>query len=222
MLNAACCVVYRDLLLALRRRSDVATALLFFVVVASLFPLGIGAEPNLLRAIGPSVIWVAALLSSMLSLGRLFAADYDDGTLEQMALGATPLAVIAAAKAFAHWLVAGLPLVAIAPLIALQYDLAAALWGVLALSLLLGTPVLSLIGAIGAALTLGLRGGGVLLSLLVLPLYVPILIMGAGAVEMSAAGLGGSGQLLLLGAMLVLAAAFAPWAIAAALRISLE
>ncbi len=222
MLAAARCVVYRDLLLALRRRGDVAVALLFFVIVASLFPLGIGAEPNLLRSIAPGVIWVAALLSSMLSLGRLFAADYDDGTLEQMLLGAAPLGVVAAAKAFAHWLVAGLPLVAIAPLIALQYDLGAGLWGILALSLLLGTPVLSLLGAVGAALTLGLRGGGVLLSLLVLPLYVPVLIMGAGAVEMAAAGLGGGGQLLVLGAMLVLAAAFAPWAIAAALRISLE
>jgi len=222
VLAAARCVLYRDLLLALRRRGDVATALLFFVIVASLFPLGIGAEPNLLRAIAPGVIWVAALLSSMLSLGRLFAADYEDGTLEQMLLGVAPLGVVAAAKALAHWLVAGLPLVAIAPLIALQYDLSAQLWGVLALSLLLGTPVLSLIGAIGAALTLGLRGGGVLLSLLVLPLYVPVLIMGAGAVEMAAAGLGGGGQLLLLGAMLVVAAAFAPWAISAALRISLE
>lgn len=222
MLAAARCVVLRDLLLALRRRSDVATALLFFVVVASLFPLGIGAEPNLLRTIAPGVIWVAALLSSMLSLGRLFAADYEDGTLEQIVLGAAPLGVLAAAKAFAHWLVSGLPLVAIAPLIALQYDLEAGLGGVLALSLLLGTPVLSLIGAIGAALTLGLRGGGVLISLLVLPLYVPVLIMGAGAVEMASAGLGGGGQLALLGAMLVGAAAFAPWAIAAALRISLE
>lgn len=222
MLAAARCVVYRDLLLALRRRGDVAVALLFFVIVASLFPLGIGAEPNLLRSIAPGVIWVAALLSSMLSLGRLFAADYDDGTLEQMLLGAAPLGVVAAAKAFAHWLVAGLPLVAIAPLIALQYDLGAGLWGILALSLLVGTPVLSLLGAVGAALTLGLRGGGVLLSLLVLPLYAPVLIMGAGAVEMAAAGLGGGGQLLVLGAMLVLAAAFAPWAIAAALRISLE
>lgn len=222
MLAAARCLVYRDLLLALRRRGDVAVALLFFVIVASLFPLGIGAEPNLLRSIAPGVIWVAALLSSMLSLGRLFAADYDDGTLEQMLLGAAPLGVVAAAKAFAHWLVAGLPLVAIAPLIALQYDLGAGLWGILALSLLVGTPVLSLLGAVGAALTLGLRGGGVLLSLLVLPLYVPVLIMGAGAVEMAAAGLGGGGQLLVLGAMLVLAAAFAPWAIAAALRISLE
>lgn len=222
MLAAARCLVYRDLLLALRRRGDVAVALLFFVIVASLFPLGIGAEPNLLRSIAPGVIWVAALLSSMLSLGRLFAADYDDGTLEQMLLGAAPLGVVAAAKAFAHWLVAGLPLVAIAPVIALQYDLDAGLWGILALSLLVGTPVLSLLGAVGAALTLGLRGGGVLLSLLVLPLYVPVLIMGAGAVEMAAAGLGGGGQLLVLGAMLVLAAAFAPWAIAAALRISLE
>lgn len=222
MLDAARCVVVRDLLVAWRRRSDVATALLFFVIVASLFPLGVGAEPNLLRAIAPGVIWVAALLSSMLSLGRLFAADHADGTLEQMLLGAAPLGVIAAAKAFAHWLVSGLPLALIAPLIALQYDLPSSLYGVLALSLLLGTPVLSLLGAIGAALTLGLRGGGVLLSLLVLPLYVPVLIMGAGSLEMAAAGMGGQGQLLLLGAMLVVAAAFAPWAISAALRISSE
>jgi heme exporter protein B len=222
VLAAARTVVYRDVLLALRRRSDVAVALLFFVIVASLFPLGIGAEPNLLRAIAPGVIWIAALLSSLLSLRRLFEADHADGTLEQMLLGAAPLGVTAAAKAFAHWLVSGLPLVAIAPLIALQYDLPAALYGVLALSLLLGTPVLSLIGGIGAALTLGLRGGGVLLALLVLPLYVPVLIMGAGAVEMAAAGLGGQGQLLILGALLIVAAAFAPWATAAALRISSE
>jgi heme exporter protein B len=222
MLEVARCIVYRDLLLALRRRSDVATALLFFIVVASLFPLGVGAEPDLLRAIGPGVIWVAALLSSLLSLGRLFAADHADGTLEQMLLGAAPLGVVAAAKGLAHWLVAGLPLVLIAPLLALQYDLASGLYGVLALSLLLGTPVLSLIGAIGAALTLGLRGGGVLLALLVLPLYVPVLILGAGSVGMAAAGLAPDGQLLILGALLVLAAAFAPWAIAAALRISIE
>src|SRR5215208_6596675 len=222
MLAAARCIVYRDLLLALRRRSDVGIALLFFVIVASVFPLGVGAEPNLLREIGPGVIWVAALLSTLLSLGRLFGADYDDGTLEQMLLGAAPLGAVAAAKSLAHWLVSGLPLVAIAPLLALQYDLPAPLYGVLALSLLLGTPVLSLIGGIGAALTLGLRGGGVLLALLVLPLYVPVLIMGAGAVEMAAAGLGGQGQLLILGALLIVAAAFAPWATAAALRISSE
>lgn len=222
MLAVARCIVYRDLLLALRRRSDVATALLFFVIVASLFPLGIGAEPSLLRSVAPGVIWVAALLSSLLSLGRLFANDYADGTLEQMLLGGAPLGVIVAAKALAHWLVAGLPLVAIAPLIALQYDLPAHLYGVLALSLLLGTPVLSLIGAIGAALTLGLRGAGVLLSLLVLPLYVPVLVLGAGSIEMVAAGLAPGGQLLLLAALLVGASAFAPWAIAAALRISME
>jgi heme exporter protein B len=222
MIAAARCIVYRDLLLALRRRSDVATALLFFVIVASLFPLGIGAEPNLLRAIAPGVIWVAALLSTLLSLGRLFAADHADGTLEQMLLGAAPLGVVAAAKSLAHWLVSGLPLVLIAPLIALQYDLPPALFGVLALSLLLGTPVLSMVGAIGAALTLGIRGGGILLSLLVLPLYVPVLIMGAGSVEMAAAGLAPDGQLLILGALAVFTAVFAPWAIAAALRISLE
>ena len=221
MLATARAIVYRDLLVAVRRRSDVAVALLFFVIVTSLFPLGIGAEPNLLRAIAPGVIWVSALLSSLLSLRRLFEADHDDGTLEQMLLGASPLGVVAAAKALAHWMVTGMPLAVIAPLIALQYDLAPQLFGVLALSLLLGTPVLSLIGAIGAALTLGLRGGGVLLSLLVLPLYVPVLIIGAGAVEMASAGLAPAGQLLLLAALLVVAAAFAPWAIAAALRISL-
>lgn len=222
MLAAARCLVYRDLLLALRRKSDVGTALLFFVIVASLFPLGVGAEPNLLRAIGPGVIWVAALLSSMLSLSRLFADDHADGTLEQMLLGAAPLGVIVAAKTAAHWLASGLPLVLIAPLLAIQYDLSASLIGVLVLSLLIGTPVLSMIGAIGAALTLGLRGGGVLLSLLVLPLYVPVLVMGAGSVDMAAAGLAPDAQLLLLTAMLIVAAVFSPWAVAAALRISIE
>ena len=223
MLAVARCIVHRDLLLALRRRSDVATALLFFVIVASLFPLGVGAEPHLLRPIAPGVIWVAALLSSMLSLARLFAADHADGTLEQMLLGAAPLGVVVIAKGLAHWLISGLPLVAIAPLIGLQYDLGGPdLYGVLALSLLLGTPVLSLIGAIGAALTLGLRGGGVLLALLVLPLYVPVLIFGAGSVEMAASGLSPAGHLLLLGALLVAAIAFSPWAIAAALRISMD
>ena len=222
MLEVLRAVLHRDLLLALRQKSDVGVALLFFILVASLFPLGVGAEPNLLRAIAPGVIWVAALLSSLLSLGRLFAADHADGTLEQMLLGAAPLGAVVAAKTLAHWLVSGFPIAIIAPLIALQYDLAPSLYGVLALSLLLGTPILSLIGAIGAALTLGLRGGGVLLALLVLPLYVPVLIMGAGAVEMAGAGMGGQGHLLLLGAMLVLATVFAPWAIAAALKISVE
>jgi len=222
MLEALRAIVARDLLLALRRSSDVGTALLFFVIVASLIPLGVGPEPNLLRAIAPGVIWIAALLASMLSLPRLFAADHADGTLEQMLLGAAPLGAVVAAKVLAHWLVTGLPLAAIAPVIALQYDLPAPLFGVLAVSLLLGTPVLSLIGAIGAALTLGLRGGGALLALLVLPLCVPVLILGAGSVDMAAAGQGAATHLMLLGALLLAAAALAPWAVAAAVRIALE
>lgn len=216
------CVIYRDLLLAYRRWADVLTALVFFVIVVSLFPLGVGPEPNLLRTIAPGVIWVAALLASMLSLTRMFAADYADGTLEQMLLSAAPLGVIVAAKIVAHWLVTGLLVVLIAPVLALQFDLHQPLLGTLTLSLLLGTPVLSMIGAIGAALILGLRGGGALLSLLVLPLYVPVLIIGAGSVDMAAAGLGAEAHFLLLAALLVVAAVFAPWAVAAALRISAE
>jgi heme exporter protein B len=215
-------VIFRDLLLAARRSSDVVTVVLFFVIVVSLFPLGIGPEPQLLRTVAPGVLWVAALLASMLALNRVFAADHADGTLEQMMLGATPLGMVVAAKVFAHWLVSGLPLVLISPVLALQFDLPQELLGVLVLSLALGTPVLSLIGAIGAALTLGLRGAGALLSLLVLPLYVPVLIIGAGAAESAASGLGGHAQLFLLGAMLIFAGAFAPWAAAVALRISIE
>ncbi|HYA47347.1 MAG TPA: heme exporter protein CcmB [Burkholderiales bacterium] len=222
MLRALRSVIVRDLLLAVRRSSDVLTVLLFFVIVVSLFPLGIGPEPALLRTIAPGAIWVAALLASMLALQRVFAADHADGTLEQMLLGATPLGVVVAGKMLVHWLVTGLPLVLIAPVLALQFDLPQELLGVLTLSLALGTPVLGLIGAIGAALTLGLRGGGALLSLLVLPLYAPVLIMGAGATESAAVGLGGHAQLLLLGAFLVIAAAFAPWVAALALRISME
>ena len=216
------CVIYRDLLLATRRWADVLTALVFFVIVVSLFPLGVGPEPNLLRTIAPGVIWVAALLASMLSLTRMFSADYADGTLEQMLLSTAPLGAIVAAKVVAHWLVTGLLVVLIAPLLALQFDLPQNLLATLTLSLLLGTPVLSMIGAIGAALTLGLRGGGALLSLLVLPLYAPVLIIGAGTVDMAAAELGTEAHFLLLAALLVVAAAFAPWAAAAALRISAE
>ena len=222
MLAALRCVIARDLRLAARRSSDVLTVVLFFVIVVSLFPLGIGPEPQLLRTVAPGVLWVAALLASMLALGRVFAADHADGTLEQMMLGATPLGLVVAAKIFAHWLVSGLPLVLISPVLALQFDVPRELLGVVVLSFALGTPVLSLIGAIGAALTLGLRGAGALLSLLVLPLYVPVLIIGAGAAEAAAAGLGGNAQLLLLGALLIFAGAFAPWAAAVALRISVE
>ncbi len=215
-------VVRRDLLLALRRRSEVLTSLFFFVIVVSLFPLGIGPEMALLRVIAPGVLWVAALLAAMLSLSRLFAADHADGTLEQMLLTPAPLGLLVAGKIFAHWLVAGLPLVLIAPLLGLQYDLSPEALGVLVVSLLIGTPLLSLIGAIGAALTLGVRGGGVLLSLLTLPLYIPALIFGAGAVEAQVSGLGAGGHLSLLAALLALSVFFAPWATTAALRIALE
>jgi heme exporter protein B len=222
MLSAIACVIRRDLLLAFRRRADVLTTLFFFILVATLFPLGVGPEPALLRTMAPGVLWVAALLASMLALGRLFALDHADGTLEQMLLSAEPLALIVIGKAIAHWLVSGLPLVLLAPLLGIQFDLTAGAVKVLFLSLLIGTPVLSLIGAIGAALTLGVRGGGVLVALLVLPLYIPVLIFGAGAVGAEASGLGSSAHLLLLGGMLAGAAALAPWATAASLRISLE
>ena len=215
-------VIARDLTLAWRRKADVFVSVLFFVIVASLFPLGIGPEPQLLRAIGPGVVWVAALLASMLALSRLFAADYADGTLEQMLLAATPLSVIIIAKVVAHWIAANLPLVLFGPLLGLQFGLPGDALAVLALALALGTPSLSLIGAIGAALTLGLRGGGVLLALLVLPLYAPVLILGALAVEATTAGLAAQPYLLLLAAMSLATLSLAPWAIAAALRISHE
>jgi len=220
--NAFVAIVRRDLIIAFRRKSEVMTALFFFAIVVSLFPLGIGPEPTLLAKIAPGVLWVAALLATMLGLPRLFAQDHADGTLEQMALAPSSLTLLVAGKVVAHWLVCGLPLVLLAPVLGVQFDLPSEALGVLVLALLLGTPLLSLIGAIGAALTLGVRGGGVLLSVLVLPLYVPALIFGAGAVEAHIAGLGAEGHLSLLGALLVLAAAFAPWATAAALRIALE
>lgn len=222
MWNALRCVVSRDLTLALRRRADVLTTLFFFVIVASLFPLGVGPERAVLRTMGAGVVWVAALLATMLSLGRMFSADYEDGTLEHVLLTPNPLAVLVLGKVGAHWLMSGLPLVITAPLLGLQYGLPAEALGVLLLALLLGTPVLSLLGAIGAALTLGLRGGGVLVSLLVLPLYIPVLIFGAGAVDAAMSGLSAQSHLLLLGAFLALAAVFAPWATAAALRIAVE
>lgn len=222
MLKALNCIIRRDLLLAFRRRSDVLTTLFFFVIVATLFPLGVGPEAALLRTMAPGILWVAALLASMLALARLFSMDFEDGTLEQMLLSAEPLTVIVIGKVIAHWLVSGLPLVLLAPLLAVQFDLPRESVAVLFFSLLIGTPVLSLIGSIGAALTLGVRGGGVLVSLLVLPLYIPVLIFGAGAVGAEASGLGSSAHLLLLGGVLAGAAALAPWATAAALRVSLE
>lgn len=215
-------VVARDLLIALRHRSDVLTTFFFFVIVISLFPLGVGPEPDTLREIAPGVVWVAALLAAMLSLARMFGTDYADGTLEQLILTPQPLVVLVMAKVAAHWLTTGLPLVLIAPALGLQFDLPADALATLLLSLLIGTPVLSLIGAVGVALTLGVRGGAALTSLLVLPLYVPVLIFGAGAVAATATGAGAAGHLSLLGAMLMIALVFAPWATAVALKISLE
>ena len=215
-------VFLRDLRVVLRRRSDVGATLMFFVIVVSLFPLGVGPEPRLLRTMAPGVVWVAALLASMLSLARLFTDDHHDGTLEQLLLGATPLPLLVLAKMAAHWLTTGLPLALISPLLALQFGLAPDAIFVLSASLLLGTPLLSLVGGIGAALTVGVRGAGVLLSLLVLPLVVPVLIFGAGAVVASESGLATSPYFSLLGAMLSLALFLAPLATAAALRIAME
>jgi heme exporter protein B len=221
-MNAFWAVVQRDLVLAMRRKTEVITAVFFFVVVAALFPLGIGPEINTLRLVAPGILWVGALLASMLSLGRLFAADFADGTLEQMALSPNSLSVLVAAKILAHWLLSGLPLVLLAPVLGLQFDLTEeALW-TLTIGLLLGTPILSLIGAVGAALTLGVRGGDVLLSLLILPLYVPALIFGAGAVQAQMSGLGAAAHLSILAAMALVAAVFSPWVSAASLRIALE
>jgi heme exporter protein B len=215
-------VLRREVALALRQKGEVLTPLVFFIVIASLFPLGIGPESALLLRMAPGVLWVSALLAAMLSLQRMFAMDYADGSLEQMALSATPLGLLVTAKALSHFLLSGLPLVLVAPVLGLQFGLDGRALGILMLSLLLGTPTLSLIGGIGAALTLGVRGAGVLLSLLILPLYIPVLIFGAGAVEADAAGLGASGHLSLLAALLVLSAFFAPLATSTALRISLE
>ncbi|MGZ8375493.1 MAG: heme exporter protein CcmB [Nitrospira sp.] len=222
MWEAVSGIVKRDLLLAMRRRSDAAMSVFFLVIVASLFPLGVGPDPAVLRIIGPGVLWVAALLACLLSLSRVFTADDVDGALEQMVLVPQPLAVLVAGKVFAHWLISGLPVVLLSPLLGLQFGLDGEPLGVLVLSLLLGTPTLSMIGAIGAALVLGVRGSGLLVALLVLPLYVPVLIFGAGAVTGSMAGVGGEANLSLLGASLVLSLFLAPWATAAALRIALE
>lgn len=222
MLSGFASVIRRDLLLAFRRRVDVAASLFFFVIAASLFPLGVGPDPALLRSMAPGVLWVAALLASTLALQRLFASDHADGTLEHMLLSPLPLALLVLGKTVAHWIVSGLPLVLLAPLLAAQYGMDAHAAAVLCAGLLVGTPVLSLVGAVGAALALGARGGSVLVALMVLPLYIPVLIFGAGAVGAAANGLGGGAHLLVLGALLAGSVALAPWATAAALRIALE
>lgn len=216
------CVLRRELTIALRRSSDILTPILFFAIIVALFPLGLGPEPAVLREVAPGVLWVGALLATMLTLPRLFAGDYADGTLEQLLLAPQPLALSVVAKVAAHWLLTGLPLLVLSPLFALQLQLPPAAWPALALSLLLGTPILTLLGAVAGALTLGLRGGGLLVSLLVLPLYTPVLIFGAGAVTAAATSLDTEAYFSLLGAFLVLALSFTPWATAAALRVALD
>lgn len=215
-------MVRRDLLLAYRQKSDVLQTVFFFLVVITLVPLGVGAETELLRSMAPGIVWVAALLAALLSLPRLFAHDFADGTLEQMVLSPDPLPVIVLAKAFAHWLTTGVPITVFASLAAVMFDLKAEVAAVLVFSLLIGTPVLSLLGSVGAALTLGLRSGGVLTSLLVLPLYIPVLIFGAGAAGAVAVAVSPAAYLLITGALSLFALAIAPWASAAALRIVLE
>ncbi len=215
-------IVWRDLMLAWRRRVDVLSTLFFFVIVVTLFPLSIEPEARLLRTIAPGVLWVAALLASMLSLGRLFAQDYADGTLEQLMLTPQSLYLIVLGKILAQWLVSELPLVLLAPVVGLQFGLSFGTLIVLGGALLLGTPILSLIGSVGAALTLGLRGSGVLVAILILPLYIPTLIFGALAVDASINAQDPQPHLLLLSAMLLVALVFVPWATAAALKISME
>lgn len=215
-------IVARDLRLALRQGADAAMAVLFFVLAVALFPFGVGPEANVLARIAPGVLWVMALLAALLSLDRLYLQDYEDGTLELIVLAPVPLAAVVLAKALAHWLVSGLPLVAAAPLLAVLLQLPAEGFAALVAAMLLGTPVLSLVGGVGAALTLGARRGGVLVALLVLPLYVPALIFGAAAVEAALSGASARPHLLLLGALLAAALPLCPLAGAAALRQAAE
>ena len=215
-------LLLRDLTLAFRNRAEFANPLLFFVLVISLFPLAIGAMPTLLQTIAPGIIWVAALLAAMLSLDSIFRSDFDDGSLEQLLLSAHPVAVLVLAKVCAHWLVTGLPLLIIAPVLAEMLGMPSSAQGVLLLTILIGTPILSLVGSIGVALTVGLPKGGIILSLLVLPLYVPVLIFAASATAGAAGGLDVSAQIYMLLAFLFLALSLSPWATAAALKMSMS
>jgi heme exporter protein B len=214
--------VKRDLRLAMRSKGELAQAIAFFVVVVSLFPLAIGPESALLTRVASGVVWVCALLSVMLTLPRMFQADYLDGTLEQLALSPYPLALLCAGKMLAHWLTTGLPLTLVAPLLGVQFGLESRELLVMVAGLLLGTPVLSMLGAIGAALVLGVRGGSILMALLVLPLYIPVLIFGAGAVESSLASVDFVPNLSLLAALLLFGVVATPFAAAAAVKISLD
>ena len=220
MFNLFMTILKRDLTLSLRRKSDLAQVIFFFAVVVTLVPLGVGAETNILRSIAPGVVWVAALLAALLSLPRMFATDHEDGTLEQMLVAAEPVPVIVVAKVAAHWIVTGVPMTIFATIFGVMFDLELDVTLVMVASLLIGTPVLSLVGAVGAALTLGLRAGGVLTSLLVLPLYIPVLIFGSGAATAAAMSLSPASHFMIVGGLSLFALALAPFAVAAALRIA--
>ena len=222
MLQAFNALMKRDLLLAFRHRGELANPLLFFFMIVTLFPLGVSPEVSLLRKIAPGVIWIAALLAALFSLENLFRSDFEDGALEQMLLSPQPLSLLVLAKVLAHWLVSGLPMLLLAPLLGLLLSMPEAAIAALELTLAIGTPLLSLIGAIGVALTVGLRRGGVLLTLLIMPLYIPVLIFATNAVTSAAAGMPIAGQIYFLASLLVLALTLAPLAIAAALRISVS
>lgn len=222
MMRPLMAVLRRDLRLARRRGGETLLGVLFFVLALSLFPFGVGASPDILARIGGGVIWVLALLAVLLSLDRLWQSDFEDGSLEQLALAAVPLELVVLAKCAAHWLTSGLLLVLVSPFLAVLMSMPGEAMLVLPLTLLLGTPVLTLVGGIGAALLLGARRGSALVALLVLPLYIPVLIFGVSAAEGALSGLGGTAQMLILGAMLLAAAALAPFAAAAALRLALE
>ena len=213
-------IIKRDLTIAFRHRDDIINPLLFFVIVVTLFPLGIGPESTTLSRIAPGIIWVAALLSTLLSLDRLFKSDHSDGSLEQMLLSPHPVFILVLGKIIAHWLLTGLPLILVAPLLAVLLHLNENSYGALMLTLLLGTPVLSLLGAIGVALTVGIKKGGVLLSLLVLPLYIPVLIFATSAIDTAAMNLPYSGQLAIIAALFFGSLTLAPFAVSAALKVS--
>lgn len=222
MLQAFLALLKRDLLLAFRHRGELANPLLFFLMIVTLYPLGVSPEPEMLRKIAPGVIWIAALLSALFSLENLFRSDFEDGALEQILLSAHPLSLLVLGKVLAHWLVSGLPMLLLAPLLGLLMSMSAPAISALELTLVLGTPLLSLVGAIGVALTVGLRRGGVLLTLLVMPLYIPVLIFATNAVIAAAANMPIAGQIYFLASLLVLAITLAPFAIASALRISVS
>ncbi|ACH66092.1 heme exporter protein CcmB [Aliivibrio fischeri] len=222
MLTSMTTIIRRELLIAFRRKADILNPLWFFIIVITLFPLSIGPEPNLLARIAAGIVWVAALLSALLSLERLFRDDFSDGSLEQMMLMPTPLSVLVLAKVVAHWLLTGLPLIIISPLLAILLSLDFNTWLAIVLTLLLGTPTLSFLGGVGVALTVGLQKGGVLLSLLILPLYIPVLIFATSAIDAASLGMAYNGQLAILGALLMGSATLTPFAISSALRVSVQ